>query len=234
MGKYGICLLPYDFTLKYKQLIIIQYKDESNQLPYVIHNNKRLYFPRNFKSMDIDKIYKQLLAEQDKSSPHRYVKDWEELSGKILLDIGAAEGIISLNVIDIVEYIFLFECDENWVEALNATFAPYKDKVAIVKKNVNNINNDCNLTIDNFLQGKTVNNLFIKMDIEGAELLALQGAAKIMTDSKDIRLAICAYHGKDDFKKISCLFSEKGLQYDYIDGIFLNNEFRIGMVRAKK
>jgi len=91
------------------------------------------------------------------------------------------------------------------------------------------------MTIDHFLEGKKIDNLFIKMDIEGAELLALQGATKILTDSKDIQLAICTYHGKDDFKKISCLFSEKGLYCEYSNGkIFLNNEFRIGVIRAKR
>jgi len=234
MGKYGICILPYDFTLKYKPLNIIQYTDESNQLTYVIHNHKKLYFPRNLKSADVDKMYKQLLAEQDESSPHRYVKYWEELSGKTLLDIGAAEGFIALNVIDIVEHVFLFECDENWVEALNATFAPYKNKVTIIKKYISHINDDCNLTMDHFFQGKMINNLFIKMDIEGAELSALQGATKILTDSKDLLLAICTYHGKDDFKKISHLLSEKGLYCDSTEGrIFLHNEFRIGVIRAK-
>lgn len=235
MGKYGICLLPYEFTLKYKQLNITQYRDELNQLTYVIHNDKKLYFPRNLKSADINNIYIQLLAEQDEASPHRYVKNWEELSGKTLLDIGAAEGIISLNVIDIIEHVYLFEVDENWIEALNATFAPYNNKVTIIKKYVTNIIDDCNLTIDHFFQGKMINNLFIKMDIEGAEFFALQGADKILTDSKDIQLAVCSYHRKDDFFKISRLFSEKFLYCDYAGGrIFLNNEFRIGVIRAQK
>jgi hypothetical protein len=234
MGKYGICLLPYNFTLKYKKLNIIQYKDESNQLTYVMFNNKKLYFSRNLKSGEIDKMYKQLLAEQDECSAHRYVKDWDELSRNFFLDIGAAEGLISLNVIDRMEHIFLFECDENWIEALNATFAPYKNKITIIKKFISNINDDCNLTIDHFLQGKTIDNLFIKMDIEGAELSALQGAEKTLTDSKNLQLAVCTYHWKNDYKKISDLFSEKGLHYESSDGnVFLHNEFRIGVIRAK-
>jgi len=235
MGKYGICILPYNFTLKYQQLNITQYRDESTQLTYVIHNNKKLYFPRNLKPADIDKMYKQLLAEQDESSPHRYITSREELSGKTLLDIGAAEGIIALSVIDIVKHAFLFEVDENWIEVLNATFAPFKNKVTIVEKYISNINDDLNLTIDRFLQGKMINNLFIKMDIEGAELLALQGATKVLSDSKNIQLAVCTYHRKDDFKKISDLFSEKGLHYEYTYGrIFLDNEFRTGVIRAKR
>lgn len=233
MGKYGICLLPYEYTLQYKKLNIIQYKDESNQLTYVIHNNKKLYFPRNFGQADIDTIYKQLLAEQDERSPHRYLKSGNELSGKTLLDIGAAEGILSLDAVDRTERIFLFEQDENWIEALNATFAPYRNRVAIIKKYVGNTNDEHNLTIDHFLEGKKIDNLFIKMDIEGAELLALQGAAKVLRDADNLCLAVCTYHGKDDFRKISGLFSEKGMDYNPTDGrLFYDNEFRVGLVKV--
>ena len=214
MGKYGICLLPYAFTLKYKQLKITLYRDESNQLMYIMHNDKKLYFPRNFTNRDIETLYKQLLAEEDDNSPHRYIKSWDELSGKILLDIGAAEGLISLNAIDYTEHIFLFESDENWIEALRATFEPYKNKVTIIKRYISNINDENHLTIDHFLEGKMINNLFIKMDIEGAELLALQGAENVLSNAKDVKLAICTYHRKDDFRNITDLFSTKGLIYN--------------------
>ena len=235
MGKYGICLLPYNFTLKYKNLNITQYRDEFNQLPYVIHYNKKLYFPREFNPADIDKNYKQLLAEQDEASAHRYVNHWIELSGKTLLDIGASEGIISLNVIEIVDQVILFENDENWIEALSATFAPYKNKVTIVKKFISNVNDDCNLTIDYFLNGKMIDNLFIKMDIEGSEYNALQGATKILNDSKNIQLSVCTYHRKDDFKNISNFLFKKGLYCDFSEGyVFLDNEFRKGVIRAKR
>jgi hypothetical protein len=176
-----------------------------------------------------------LLAEQDEASPHQYVNCREEFKGRVLLDIGAAEGIISLNVVDIVEHIFLFECDENWIEALNATFEPYKNKVTIIKKFVSNINDDYHLTIDHFLEGEMINNLFIKMDIEGAELSALQGAERVLKEANDLRLAICTYHRTDDCRNISALFNDKGLCYYYTNGsVFVENDFRIGVVRATK
>ena len=233
MGKHGICLLPYDFVLKYKYLNIALYIDESNQLPFVFHNNKKLYFPRTLKLPEVEKTYKQLLAEQDECSPHRYFNSYDELKGKIFLDIGAAEGIISLNVIDFVEHVFLFEYDENWIEALNATFAQYKNKVTIVKKFVSNINDENKLTIDRFLEGKMLNNLVIKMDIEGEEFFALQGANKTFNNAKDIKLSICTYHRRDDFEKITSLFFNRGLLYNHSNGrLFHENEFRIGLVRV--
>lgn len=42
---------------------------------------------------------------------------------------------------------------------------------------------------------------FIKMDIEGAELDALKGAEKTIRKFRP-KLAICSYHGVDDFRSI--------------------------------
>lgn len=44
---------------------------------------------------------------------------------------------------------------------------------------------------------------FIKLDIEGAELRSLQGAGRIILRNRP-RLAVCLYHKKEDYWKISC------------------------------
>ena len=80
-------------------------------------------------------VYRGLLIEQDKRSAHRYVDSYEELKGKTLLDIGAAEAIFTLDTIECIDHAYLFECDESWIEALEATFAPYKEKITIVRNN---------------------------------------------------------------------------------------------------
>lgn len=80
------------------------------------------------------RIYRGLYAEQDTESPHYYLhRGIEELKGRIFLDIGAAEGFSSLQFVDWVDRIYLFEYEDEWIEALTATFLPYQDKCEIVK-----------------------------------------------------------------------------------------------------
>lgn len=106
--------------------------------------------------------YRGLLIEQDKRSAHRYVDSYEELKGKTLLDIGAAEAIFTLDTIEYIDHAYLFECDESWIEALEATFAPYKEKITIVRKYVSDVNDEDNITLDTFFrdEGKSIDNLF--------------------------------------------------------------------------
>ena len=54
--------------------------------------------------------------------------------------------------------------------------------------------------IDNIMQDKRIS--FIKMDIEGSELAALQGAAKIIKEQTP-KLAICLYHKIEDILGIT-------------------------------
>ncbi len=60
-------------------------------------------------------------------------------------------------------------------------------------------------TLDEVLQGKRVS--FIKMDIEGAEIQALQGAKESILKWKP-QLAICLYHKPDDLWQIPLMIHE--------------------------
>ena len=44
------------------------------------------------------------------------------------------ESFLLENYVDVASKIYLFECDPVWIEALEKTFEPYKDKVVIVPK----------------------------------------------------------------------------------------------------
>jgi FkbM family methyltransferase len=65
-------------------------------------------------------------------------------------------------------------------------------------------------TLDNILKDERVT--LIKMDIEGAEEMALNGAHRVINENKPV-LAICIYHSLDDYYKIPLIL--KGLDQNY-------------------
>ena len=172
--------------------------DNTNGLPYVFHNGKKLYFKRDMLT-SAEVAYRGLLIEQDKRSAHRYVDSYEELKGKTLLDIGAAEAIFTLDTIEYIDHAYLFECDDAWIESLEATFALWKDRITIVRKYVSDVDDDNNITLDRFFQDE---GKFLKMDIEGYERKALKGAVHILEHGQQIDGSVCIYHLHDDKKVI--------------------------------
>jgi hypothetical protein len=219
IGKHGVTFYPFAASLKYKRLNAkICYG--GGVLPYIEHGNKKLYLPKNLSEREMEFIYRYLLTEQDIDSPHRYVNSYAELEGKIVLDIGAAEGIFALDAIEYAEKVYLFECDDQWIEALQATFEPWKEKVEIVRKYVGDTDTEECVTLDSFMEGKEQDNLHLKMDIEGAEQSALQGAKKLLTNGKRISFSVCTYHRDEDAKAISSFFESLGYTYEFTRGLF--------------
>ena len=208
-NRAGFCSIPYPYLWKeeYDQLLIDVHIDAENSLPFVMHHGKRLYFRRDMIN-NVSDIYKALLIEQDERSAHCYVDSYSELKNKVLLDIGAAEAIFALDTIEYVNHAYLFECDEKWLEALSATFAPWKDKITIVRKYVSDINDEDNVTLDTLFADKSIENLFLKMDIEGYERRALEGAKKLLQKGKNISGAVCIYHLHDDKEVIQSLLND--------------------------
>lgn len=234
--KYGYTHYPYDFAAKYIDTPIDIRKDEEKGLHYVMHQGtKKLYYPRYFEVCNIEKNYKALLIEQDICHAHHYVDSLSEFEGKILLDVGSAEGLTSLDAIDRVDFVYLFECDSEWIEALNATFEPWKQKIAIVEKYINKYNDEANMTLDEFFKDKPRENLFLKMDIEGAECDALSGAEELFAVAKNLDFAICTYHRKNDKQWISDYLDRHQCDYFHREGYFyVKHKLRSALVRGHK
>jgi hypothetical protein len=234
MGRYGLTSYPYPHMLEYKNMEIKVEFDSILRLPFVMHNNKKLYFQKSYTTKYIIRIYRSLLIEQDIRSAHRYVKSYDELRSKILLDIGSAEGIFALDTIELVDHVYLFECDQLWVEALQATFNPWREKVTIIRKYVGNKTNDNFTTIDDFLKDKIIDNLFLKMDIEGAEKFALSGAINTLKKGKNINLAVCTYHIKNDPEVISNFMASLGYAYEFSNGLmYWARRLSKGLIRCQ-
>jgi hypothetical protein len=234
MGKNGFSPYPYPFRLKYKKLPVDCFMDKQVGLHYVIHSGKRLYFPDNYSKTRATVSYRFLSMEQDIASPHRYLENRNRLAGKTLLDLGAAEGLFSLNVVEIIKHAYLFECEEYWMKALNATFAPWKDKVTIIPKYVSDKNDEENITIDRFLEGKDKTGLFLKMDIEGYEQAALKGAEKTLQEASDIDFSICTYHREEDAIEIAKRLKARHFETEYTEGfMYMGKNFRKAIIRRK-
>lgn len=156
--------------------------------------------------------------EQDVRSPHHYFDSFDEVKGRVFVDVGCAEAFTSLYVIEHVEHVYLFETEELWIEALRKTFEPWADKVTIINKFIGNKDEGQIITLNKFFEDKPINNLFLKMDIEGAERYALAGSTEIFQNAVALRFAICTYHLDDDeevignfLKKYDCMFvNQKG------------------------
>ena len=220
-GKHGISPYPFEASIKYKNIPIEVFRDTDTTLPYLLHHGKRLYYPRHVTDQYVQNSYRALLIEQDIESAHRYVASYDELKGKTLLDVGAAEGIFTLDVIEYVEKAYLFECEDSWMESLTATFAPWKDKVEIVQQYVTDHDDEISVTLDRFMQKKEHDHLHIKMDIEGAEQLALKGAKMLFSNGQFISVSICTYHNKEDAKAISTFFESLGYSCTFTKGYFM-------------
>lgn len=237
--RKGLHVFPYSFSEKYENLEIEVYMDDILQMPYVMRNGKRLYYPRELGRDTVRKKYCELLREQDIASPHLY---WDKTNkpkaGDVLLDIGAAEGFVSLDYIDIVDHIYTVECEPMWVEALNATFSANPEKITIIEKYCGDCVDDSMTTVDNILSGVKNQRIVIKMDVEGAELKVLDGCKETIRNN-DMKFAVTTYHNQGDAKRIAKWMKERRFHYHFSKGVMLfpyskqeRPYFRKGILRA--
>lgn len=234
--KKGYTRNPYDFAQRYANMEIEVFRDETIGLQYVLHRSgRKLYYPQSYEVDAIKRIYKAVLIEQDIEHPHHYVDSLEEFKGKVFLDIGAAEGFTSLDVVDVAEKLYLFECEPEWIQALRATFEPWKEKVVVVEKYVSSTSDETSITLDDFFKDKSMENLFLKMDIEGAECAALDGAKKLFSSAQDLNFAICTYHRKDDASNIMSFLQQYNCTWDIAKDLFyVKHNFRMCLLKGKK
>ncbi len=201
--KKGVRFFPYEFADKYDNMQITGGYDTEAKLPYVEYEHKKIYFPATRSIENAVLSMKYILAEQDKASPHYYNLHMENYRDTILIDCGSAEGYIALSMIEEIDEAYIIECSEEWYEPLTYTFKPYMNKVHFIQKYVGNTNDANTCTLDSVLHDLSGKNIIIKMDIEGEELHALQGAEKVLTERKNnVFLSVCTYHNQEDYKRI--------------------------------
>lgn len=237
-----IQVFPYQFTRKYTKESINVFLDKNNGLKYVLHDNKKLYFKRSMNEGSIKGLYRGLQIDQDLNSPHLYLTNDFNLNSKdVIADIGCAEGNFTLDNIEKIKKAYLFESDLEWIEALEATFKPWIDKVTIVNKYVTNTDSNKTVNINSFYH-KNKDITFFKVDIEGDEQKFLNACEPILNSDLKFKIAICTYHkhnDENDFTKqlISYGFEVKaseGFMIFIYDNLIKEPYLRKGILRASK
>lgn len=242
LKKHSLNVFNYSFADRYNIADTKTEYDRNKGLYYVIHCGKKMYFSKSYKTVDEVKMYYQSICiEQDSKSPHKYLNNTFDVNkDSIVVDAGVAEGNFALSIIDNVKRIYLFEPDESWIEALNYTFEPYKEKVVLVNKCISNFVDGKTTTIDTEIHEKVD---FIKLDIEGEEYYALEGAKKAILSSEHMQCVVCTYHQEFAYEKIKEFLSECQFQIETSNGyMWYPREIygarapvlRRGLIRAKK
>lgn len=229
---------PYPFRNKYKIKDLRIRHDDSGQPFYTFPNGKRLFLKRT-SDYEAARIMNELLIEQDTNSPHRYfTSDFKTSTSDILADVGCAEGILSLMVIDQIEHAYLFECDEEWIEALQKTFAPWKEKVTIIQGYVSKEDGGNSLTLSSFFKNQPLPPTFIKLDVEGYEMDVMLGM-KELWQTPDLRIAVCTYHNQNDAADFTMFLEKKSMVCHYSNHYMIMSldeyqppYFRRGLIRA--
>jgi len=214
-------VFPYPFQNQYNADDIEVLDDKSKGLKYEMLDGKGLYFKKRWSKQRIRHSFNELTREQDFHSPHCYLNEHFMIeNGEILVDIGVAEGNFALGAVGKASRLIFFETDREWIEALNATFEPWKDKVLIVNKFVSDVTNATNTTLDDFIpEGDRIT--FLKIDVDGAESRLLAGCKCILADQKPLKLAICTYHKQNDEQLFNDLLIQNGFETSHSDGYML-------------
>ena len=138
-------------------------------------------------------------------------------------DVGSARGLAALDVIDKVSKVYVVEPAPRWWKPIEATFAPYQDKVELVKGSLSGkkkkkekdtekeSKKEKRIGLVDLLEKCGQQRVFVMMDIEGKELEVLKDAQDYLRAAKTpITLAVCSYHRTTDYEDLMRFFESIG------------------------
>ena len=230
IGQYGLRSCPNKFSLKYDNLKVEVQRDSH---PFVIHKGKKLYFPESFSIPEVQKLYKSLVTEQDLESCHRYSLNESDYQDAILFDVGAAEGILTLEKIETIKFAYLVECEYEWVSALEKTFEPYISKIKIVFKYIDQLDSENSISLNTLGKDLKSEKIFLKMDVEGYEQKAILGGDEFLRNN-DCVTAVCTYHDPNHPKDIENILRNLGYKSSFSKGyIYWGYRLSKALIRSK-
>jgi hypothetical protein len=232
---------PYNWSLKYEYFIPKIYVDSENSFYYIIFEGKKLYFPKKYTRSQVLWTTRGILKEQDTNSAHLYLTEKFQIENdSILIDAGVAEGSFSLSAIEKVKKLFLIECEPDWLEALELTFKPWKNKVEIIGKYLSDSVSDNMISIDGLIKAQENEKYFFKFDVEGYEKQALNGMKVFFSEAANLKMSVATYHRVNDANEINDILTSKDLKCHFSDSYLVftdeneNTSFRKAIIRAEK
>lgn len=230
------------YVKKGKERYIVHW-DSIENMPYIIVEDKRMYYPYDymFQVYDGKRVVANLYSDQQSTSPHLYIQDDIKVEhGDIIADAGVQEGNFSLRYIEEVSRAYLFESNKRWIRPLQKTFEKFKEKVSIYNVFLGKTVGDMKINLDSVLKGKRLD--FLKMDVEGAEIEALLGGRETLLNNK-VKCSICSYHKNGDERAIKDILNQYGYKTNTSKGymvfwhdkdIYSTQDFRRGIVYGRR
>lgn len=247
--KGELDVFPYEYVKRFQDSEV--FYDNNEKLNYVLHANKKLFFPIEQSVEEIKWSYTNYIENENllggnykEKNPHQYITDRFFVDkDDVILDLGSAEALFALHHVDTAKFIIIVENNPLWTKALEATFRPYKNKVKIINKIVSNFKSDESITLDEIMNEFPKEKFFIKMDIEGVEKDILQSNALTFLKYPSFKIACATYHNNDDAQIIEQILKDYGFNIEFSEGylLFLYDEFELkppyfrkGILRASK
>ncbi len=218
------------------------WREEENGLVCSRWKGKKIYFKRSMSEQMAVSYLAGIVREQSACSPHCYRQPGFAIMEKdVVADAGAAEGFFSLECIDRAKKIYVIESDPEWVEALQHTFADWKEKVEIVERRLSDRDDGECITLDTLNQYAQTPITFLKMDIEGDEMAALKGGENMLYHNTDLRVIACTYHRGGQSRALSDYLLRHHFTVSFSDGYMffpygeeIMPQLRHGLVLGKK
>lgn len=198
--------------------------------------------------LSVDDVIDDVMEQVEKAI-FRHARDGER---DAVFDVGSARGLLALDVIDKVSKVYMVEPAPRWWKPIEATFAPYQDKVELVKgllsgkkkkeeEKDKKKKSEKRIGLVDLLEKCGQQRVFVMMDIEGKELEVLKDAQDYLKAAKNpITLAVCAYHRTTDYDDLMRFFESIGyhtetqpgyIYTDINDGHGIHS-LRRGLIRA--
>jgi len=107
-----------------------------------------------------------------------------------------------------------FDSDPNFIENIEASFAPWKDKIEIINKFVSDRDDLANISLDSF-RSDFGNFTFLKVDAEGSDEWVLNGCLDVLSSRDKLKIALCCYHRPQDSVQFEELLKTYGFQTEF-------------------